>query len=159
MNKEKIKFYLIELLRLAIILFSIYILVMFLSSLPYLYNISIFIDTIYMPDFLKFIGLMVSCVILFEFASRTRNMLNDVKLIPELGNLHSYIVYLIIVIVAYFSGLQIFQKSILEDWWWSYNLVFIGFSIFYAVKMFILIYRNSHKISENIFEVTKRLTQ
>jgi hypothetical protein len=91
---------------------------------------------------------------IYEFSLRTRNTVDEmVVLIPGFGNIHSYSIYLIVIIIAYFSAYSIFLKIFGEDWLWSYNLIFLAFSLFYVAKIFIIFYKKSHTVSSNIVEL------
>jgi len=154
LNSEKLKIYIIEVIRIAIILIVIYILNSFVSSLPFVSSLNIFNEKIYLYEFISFIMMLLACFMIYEFSLRTRNIVDEmVVLIPGFGNIHSYSIYLIVIIIAYFSAYSIFLKFFGEDWLWSYNLIFLAFSLFYVAKIFIIFYKKSHTVSSNIVEL------
>lgn len=152
-NVDKLRPYLIEIIRLLIILLVIYIFNNFASSLPFVSNVAIFNDNILLTEVLSFIMMLIACFIIYEFGKRSFAYVEEmVVIIPEAGRIHSYIVYLAVIITAYFSGLNLFLKTLGSDWLWSYNIAFIAFSLFYISKIILIFYKNSHKISSDIFD-------
>ncbi|MEF3280461.1 MAG: hypothetical protein K6357_05795 [Elusimicrobiota bacterium] len=157
MIREKIKLYVIELIRLGILLITFYMLESFLTSLSFISELTIFSNKILFTEFLAFLFLSLSCYIIYEFSVRTRNIVNEMfPIIPDAGLIHCFIIYLIVIVLSYFAGIGIFRKVVEEDLWWSYNLVFIGFLIYYSAKIGLVVYKNSHTISSNIFETFKK---
>jgi hypothetical protein len=153
-NKEKLKNYIIEIIRGGINIVVVYFLNYFISSLPFLSNLNIFNEKIYLFEFITFLMMIISCFIIYEFAKRTRSIVDEMMLfIPSSGKIHSYSVYLILIIVAYFSANTIFIKFFGEEWIWAYNLFFIAFSLYFVAKIFVIFYQNSHSISSNIFDM------
>lgn len=153
-NTEKLRAYIVECLRVFIILFVIYVLNNFTSSLPFVSGINIFNDNIFLSEVISFIMMVLSCFIIYEFAKRSEACVNDMIIfIPQSGIIHSYAVYLAVIITAYFSGYNIFLKIAGNDWLWSYSIIFAGFSLFYIAKIIIIFYKNSHSVSSNIVNI------
>ncbi|HOJ86246.1 MAG: hypothetical protein ACP5SD_01210 [Elusimicrobiales bacterium] len=152
-NADKLRPYLIEIIRLFIILFVIYVFNNFASSLPFVSSVTIFNDNILLTEVLSFIMTLIACFIIYEFGKRSFVYVEEmVVILPQAGVIHSYLVYLAVIITAYFSGLGLFVKTLGSDWLWSYNILFIAFSLFYISKIILIFYKNSHKISSDIFD-------
>ena len=114
LNSEKLKPYIVEIIRISTILIVIYILNSFISSLPFVSSLNIFNEKIYLYEFVSFIMMLLACFMIYEFSLRTRNTVDEmILLLPGSGEIHSYSIYLIVIIIAYFSAYSIFLKILL----------------------------------------------
>ncbi len=154
LDKQKLEKYLIEAIRLVLIILVIHILKGFFSSLPFVSELRVFNKNIYLSEFVSFLMSLIICFILYEFTKRTKKIVDEMLLqLPQAGFFHSHIVYLFLTIVLYFSAIDIFKGFIFEEWLWTYNCFFIGVSLFYISRILLVFYQNSHKISENIYNI------
>lgn len=158
MNKEKIKIYIAEIIRFFIILFVLYLLESFIVSLPFVKDINIINSKIFLTEVFSFLFMVIVCFIIYEFSKRTENIVDELLIsIPQCGRIHSYIIYLILTFIFYFAAKDIFDKLVYEEWQWMYNLPYIAITVFYSAKIFLLVYKNAHKISLNLFDIYRKL--
>lgn len=158
MNISKYEPYIIEVIRLFVLVSFVSIAGYFIHFLPFINELP-FIKNDYMLDeFLEFVVFLVISFLLIEFSKRTQNIVDYMlEFIPKVGLIHKYIFFIISMLLLYSGGLKSYEKLVGKDWLWLYQMVFAGLVIFIISLIFLIIYREGDRFGKNLYSKIREI--
>lgn len=138
---------LVQLVKVAIMLFSFLIFQVFLGMLPFVQSLTIGSSSVTALDLTGTVLAIMSVIIMLHFAARAESLIDELlPYIPKSGKLVKLIIITANIVFCYYA----FQSVILPfipGWEWAYSVLFLlGIIILLAIVGF-QIYNTSEEIS------------
>ena len=158
MNISRYEPYLVEIVRLIVLVIFVSFSGYFIRILPFIEDLSFIKDGYTLGEFIEFLAFGTISFLLVEFSFRVQKSVDDiVRFIPRCGIIHRYLIFIISGVFLYSGWLNTFIKLVGNDWVWLYQLFFAGFTIGMFVVIFMIIYREGDNFGRNILEKFKEI--
>ncbi len=150
--------YLVEVVRLCLLVFFIVVALYFLKFLPFISDLSFIKTEFSLYEFIEFIFFALISFLLGEFSFRVERTVDSMlDFVPKAGRIHRYIMLTVSFVFLYWGGVNAFSKLISSDFVWLYQMFFAGVVLFIISKIFLIIYYEGENFGRNILSKIKEL--
>lgn len=150
--------YIVEILRLAVLVIFVSFAGYFIKFLPFVSELPFIKSNYTLAEFIEFVVFGVISFLLIEFSFRVEKKVNDmIDFIPRVGVIHRYSFFIVSGILLYSGWINTFMKIVGEDWVWIYQMFFATFTILMFIVIFVIIYREGENFGKNILSKFKGL--